>query len=104
MIRAWVAAHRRALQVLLGLLVLVWFGLLFGLPKRFTLSSRVATLVVALPILSIGGLHVLLMYESWFRTKRSVPIEMAKRIMFILLIGGCGIVAVLLLVSLIARW
>ncbi len=86
MIISWLTRHKKALQVSWGILGLLCVGLVLGFRSRVIYSQRIIPLL-GLPFFLFGGVHLLLMYESWSRKKRGGAFEVGKLILFALLTG-----------------
>ena len=83
-----VSTHKRKLRALAAVLTAVCLGLIISARAGWIiqdLTEKRGIAFLCVPFFLLGAVLLLLMYESWFRSKNSVPIFFLKQGFFWLL-------------------
>jgi hypothetical protein len=93
-IRPWLASHKTVLQILWGVSVALWLALLMAV-RSGMFPASMSTVLSVPALICFGVVHMLLLYESWFRKKRGKVLGLAERA-FVALLVGAYVLAVML--------
>lgn len=81
--------NKKILQIIYALLALICISFIISARAEFIpfrwFESRSRFVLFAIPFFSFGAVHLLLMYENWFRSKSDTIIGQFKQLFFGLL-------------------
>jgi hypothetical protein len=80
--------HRRILQAIWAGLGLAFILLMISLRVRGEALVPRTVFVLTLLFFLFGGVHLILVYDSWFKQHEWKPIGIFKRIVFVLLVAS----------------